>query len=116
VTALLGVAAYGLLLAWALLWSAAGLTQTPLPGAAERPVLSLLLVANALLLLNRSLHRAVAVHVLYGAPQALVSIPRQVWGNVINFRAACHALLRFRSHRRTGAALIWDKTRHAFPS
>ena len=75
----------------------------------------LLLMATGFLI-NRSLQRAAAVWRHYGWAQALVSIPRQAWGHVINFLAGARALRLFVRHVATGKPLGWDKTAHSFPS
>ena len=46
----------------------------------------------------------------------MLSLPRQVWGNIVLFLAsarACRQVLRQRLGRES---LKWDKTTHAFPS
>jgi adsorption protein B len=75
-----------------------------------------LLLAATAFLINRSVQRAVAVWRHYGWAQALVSVPRQTWGQVINFLAGARALAIFTHHLVTGAPLGWDKTAHSFPS
>ncbi|RMF08655.1 MAG: glycosyl transferase family protein [Alphaproteobacteria bacterium] len=75
-----------------------------------------LLLLNGLLLINRSIHRAIYTYSIYGLAQALVSIPRQVWGNVINFMAASRAMGLYFRHKAIGTPLRWEKTPHAFPS
>lgn len=75
----------------------------------------LLLIATGLLV-NRSVHRAAAVWRHYGWAQALVSIPRQAWGHVINFLAGARALGLYLRHLATGKPIGWDKTTHSFPS
>ncbi len=117
VTAFLSVVAYAVAFIWMalLLWS--WLEKHPLPSLAPiGSFLHWLLVINGALLCNRSLHRAYYVWRLYGWRQALLSIPRQVWGNIINFLAARRAIHLFWQHRYKGQALTWDKTSHKFPS
>ena len=79
------------------------------------PVLSTLLLLNGLLLLNRLLQRFYFVTLYYGVWQGLLSAPRMVWSNIINFAANLRALmqvLREGDPRR----VAWDKTDHEFPT
>jgi adsorption protein B len=75
-----------------------------------------LLIANAVLLALRVLQRAYCVWRLYDARQALLSVPRAVWGNLINFLATVRAIRRYLHALRTGEKITWDKTQHQFPS
>lgn len=73
-----------------------------------------LLWINGILLLNRLAHRVYFVSTQYGFLQGLMSVPRALWSNVINFFATCRAaLIFFRSSNRK--SLGWDKTEHQFP-
>lgn len=60
--------------------------------------------------------RAFYVQRLYGTAQALLSVPRQLWANFINFGAVTRALYLFSRHLLKGEAIGWDKTAHRFPS
>lgn len=116
-TAFLGILANMLALGWAVLWLARLATAAdPAIFAPFPTALTFLLAANAFLLVNRSLQRAAAVLAVYGPAQALMSVPRQVWGNVINCAAGIRALVLFCRHLVTGHPLAWDKTAHAFPT
>lgn len=75
-----------------------------------------LLLANAALLLLRLVQRAYCVWRLHGALQALLSVPRVVWGNLINFLATVRAVRRYLHALKTGERITWDKTQHQFPS
>lgn len=81
---------------------------------AEEP-LALLLWLNLAFLVSRALHRMVFVYVHYGFLSALLSLPRQIWGNVINFAATLRALKIYSWHLLSGKPLVWDKTDHVFP-
>lgn len=73
-----------------------------------------LLIANLVLMLNRVVQRVFFVTSYYGIAQGLVSIPRLVWGNFINFLANWRAFsqaLRAKDIRR----MAWVKTEHDFP-
>lgn len=74
-----------------------------------------LMIINALLLSNRVLHRAIFMTHYYGWRQGLLSAPRQIWANVVNFFACNRALRQFAGHLLYGRHLGWDKTQHAFP-
>jgi adsorption protein B len=56
------------------------------------------------------------VNLLYGWEQALMSVPRMVVGNVVNFLATARAWRIFLGHLVFGKRLVWDKTMHDFPS
>ena len=75
-----------------------------------------LLALDAVLMVNRLIWRIVSVYRLYGWPQALLSIPRQVWANFINAGAVMRALHQYVGYLRTGMLVKWDKTAHVFPS
>ncbi len=78
-------------------------------------LLVLLLWANFFLMLNRMFQRAYFVTIYYGIEQGLLSVPRLVWGNIINFMANWRALMQviqLGDPRR----VAWDKTTHDFPS
>ncbi|QCT20388.1 phage adsorption protein NrfB [Jejubacter calystegiae] len=74
-----------------------------------------LLWINAILMTNRILQRIIFVTIYYGLGQGLLSVPRLLWGNLINFMANWRALVQVLQHgdpRR----VAWDKTTHDFPS
>lgn len=75
-----------------------------------------LLFAATGFLVSRSVQRALAVWRHYGWAQAAVSIPRQAWGQTINFMAGARALTIFARHVATSTPLGWEKTAHSFPS
>lgn len=81
----------------------------------DSPLLSALLWLNGLLLLNRLFQRAWFVTRFYGLAQGLVSAPRMMWSNLVNFFANVRALrqvLAMGDSRR----VAWDKTTHEFPA
>jgi bacteriophage N4 adsorption protein B len=78
--------------------------------------LSRLIIVDTAFLVVRVLERAYCVGRVYGWLQACLSVPRQVWGNVINCAAASRALYLFVESAFTGKALAWGKTDHVFPS
>lgn len=75
-----------------------------------------LVMANLPFLVNRVAQRMWFVGRLYGPVDALLSVPRILVSNVIGFAAWWRACRRYLRYRRSGEALTWDKTNHAFPS
>lgn len=76
---------------------------------------SVVLLVNLLLMGNRMVQRVIFVSGYYGLVQGLLSIPRLVWGNFINFMAnwrAIRQIIQCGDPRR----VAWDKTTHDFPS
>jgi bacteriophage N4 adsorption protein B len=77
--------------------------------------LAILLTANLWLMMNRIVQRIIFVTRYYGISQGLLSVPRLLWGNLINFlanwRALKQAILAADIRR-----IAWDKTSHDFPS
>lgn len=74
-----------------------------------------LLLANGLFLLNRVLHRVWFTWDIYGPYAAILSVPRQIWGNFVNFFACTRALRRVIGAARGRQKLVWEKTSHHFP-
>lgn len=75
----------------------------------------LMLLCNAFFLVNRLVHRVGFVFYLYGLRESLLSIPRMVWGNIINICAMYRALFQMIISRKGKKAIKWDKTSHEFP-
>jgi len=73
------------------------------------------ILADTFLMINRLVQRIVAVYGVAGWKQALLSVPRAVVGNAINFCATVVALYQFAVAHRTGRTVAWRKTAHAFP-
>lgn len=78
--------------------------------------LEYLIWANGVFLLNRLVQRVIFCWEVYGSYHALMTFPRQIWGNVVNFFAVLRAIRLFIGYLRTGRLIAWDKTTHAFPS
>jgi adsorption protein B len=78
--------------------------------------LFLLLVANAIFLLHRIVHRAWYVYCLYGAIHAITSPLRLLWSNYINFLACSLALWQVSRDMALGRRPGWAKTAHLFPA
>jgi adsorption protein B len=85
------------------------------PIVKEDTLLWILLIINAFFLLNRILQRMYFTYVVYGIKGALLSFPRIVWGNIINFFAMFKAIRQFFKHKKEGRTVSWDKTTHDFP-
>ena len=75
-----------------------------------------LIVFNIFFLINRILHRMLFTTRIYGWEQGLLSFPRMIVGNYVNFLATARALRLFIMHVFFGHKLVWDKTDHAYPS
>lgn len=81
----------------------------------DSTLLTTLLWLNGLMLLNRLFQRAWFVTRFYGLVQGLLSAPRMMWSNFVNFFANLRALrqvLQMGDSRR----VAWDKTTHEFPA
>ncbi|MCM2304980.1 MAG: glycosyl transferase family protein [Elusimicrobia bacterium] len=74
------------------------------------------ILVDALLLFNRCVQRVACDARISSWKQAALSLPRIIWGNVINFCAVVRATHIFLRNRLTGEKLVWAKTAHAFPS
>lgn len=78
-------------------------------------LLTTLLWLNGFLLLNRLFQRGWFVTRYYGIFEGLLSAPRMMWSNFVNFFANIRALrqvLEMGDSRR----VAWDKTTHEFPA
>lgn len=78
--------------------------------------LSFLVLVSTIFMVWRSLNRAYAVNLIYGFLPALTSIPRAVWGNIINFFAITRAVVTFTINKIKKRQVAWDKTSHEFPA
>lgn len=92
-------------------------------GATTMPVLipmgSLLYVLvfiSTIFMVWRLVNRALAVNNIYGFWPAVTSIPRSIWGNLINFSAITRAVYQYFSNKLKKREVVWDKTAHEFPS
>lgn len=75
-----------------------------------------LMLINAGLFINRIAMRAYCTFRLYGVQQALLSLPRMIWGNFINFLATGRAIRLYVGFLKTGRFIKWDKTAHRYPT
>lgn len=76
---------------------------------------ALILHLNGGLVSWRLMMRALCVWHIAGLPQALLSIPRTVVSNIVNFLAAVRAVRLYTKAMRKGQAIAWEKTSHRFP-
>ncbi|WP_439893732.1 glycosyl transferase family protein (plasmid) [Ralstonia sp. 25C] len=119
VTAFVGILAYALIVQF-LLFAVADqfgwmpeLIASPL---SKYPWLGTLLWFNAIALVLRVVQRVYFVTQLYGWEHGVLSVPRMIVGNFINFMAVSRAWKMFLTHLISGKRLAWDKTMHDFPS
>lgn len=112
ITNAVNVLGYLLLLSVALLSCGRGAARL-LP--AEGWVWGVILI-DGLLLANRCVQRVACIVRVSCWKQAALSLPRIVWGNVINFFAVARAAHLFAATSLTGKKPVWAKTAHAFPS
>jgi len=75
-----------------------------------------LLQINLFFFFWRVFLRLIYVWRIYGFWQGLLSAPRLVWGNTINFVATLRALRLYLRYLLTGKTIAWDKTDHVYPS
>lgn len=75
-----------------------------------------LILIDTFFMVQRLNMRAYCVKQIYGWRQALLSVPRQIWSNVINFFAVMRSLYLYANYLLTGTMIRWDKTHHVFPS
>ena len=82
---------------------------------ADSSLLATLLWLNGFMLLNRLFQRGWFVTRYYGLAEGLLSAPRMLWSNFVNFFANLRALrqvMEMGDSRR----VAWDKTTHEFPA
>jgi len=71
---------------------------------------------NAAAMVSRAGHRAYFVTPLYGWRHGLMSFPRMIVSNFVNFMAVCRAWRLFLAYLFLGKPMAWDKTMHDFPT
>ena len=94
----------------------AGFWAHQLPAPVWRNWIVWLLYANGALLLWRASQRVYFVRRIYGWEHALLSLPRLVVANFVNFAAVARAWKLFLLHLMFHTRITWDKTAHDFPS
>jgi len=119
VTAYVGMLAYVLAIQFLLFAFASVLDLTPnlFPSPfIDADWMRWLLGANFVALTLRVSQRVLFTTRLYGWEHGVMSVPRMIIGNFINFLAVSRAWKLFLTHLVTGKRLAWDKTMHDFPS
>jgi adsorption protein B len=81
----------------------------------DSTLLSTLLWLNGLMLINRLFQRAWFVTRFYGWFEGLLSAPRMMWSNFVNFFANLRALRQVMA-MGDSRRVAWDKTTHEFPA
>lgn len=71
-----------------------------------------LLMVNGILVINRLVQRFIFTTQYYGVKHGLLSLPRLVVANIINFFAMSRAIYLIIAARRQGTSVKWDKTEH----
>lgn len=75
-----------------------------------------LLIVNFYIMCVQLIVRAICTYKIYGVMHGLLSIPRAVWGNFINFAATLRAMTQyFRARREKREKIPWDKTEYEYP-
>lgn len=82
---------------------------------AREPVLPIVLQINFAFLFNRVLQRMYFVTRLNGLQQGLMSVPRSIVNNFVNFFAVSRAWNIWIRHLINGKPITWDKTIHFYP-
>jgi adsorption protein B len=81
----------------------------------RQPWVWYLIVICTIIMIETLLQRAIAVYRIYGLLPSLLSIPRAVYGNIINVHALFRAYRQyFRPSHKKGR--VWEKTEHSFPT
>ncbi|AYQ27419.1 MULTISPECIES: glycosyl transferase family protein [unclassified Polaromonas] len=119
ITALVNVLAYVLVLQFLVfhIGLATGWWSVFYPSLfAENSWWRVLIYLNAVSLIIRCGHRIYFTTTLYGWEHGLMSLPRMVVSNFVNFMAVARAWRLYLSYLFRGKALAWDKTMHDFPT
>ncbi len=74
-----------------------------------------LFLVNLFFLIWRVAHRIYFTTRVYSLRQGLMSAPRLIVANFVNFFASARATRIYVHHRLTGTPLVWDKTTHSYP-
>jgi adsorption protein B len=119
VTTLVGVLSYVLALQFLVFYiarlSGAWTVYYP-PVVFDSPWMAWLLWFNLAAFCLRIIQRMYFCASLYGWQQGVLSVPRMVVGNFVNFMASMRAWRMFLAYLFRGKRLAWDKTMHAFPT
>lgn len=91
-------------------------TAIPIIWPKHEALLLAIMSINLFFLVNRIGHSIYFVTKLYGWEQGILSIPRLIINNLINFAATIRAWNMFINFLLTGEKAVWDKTDHVYPS
>lgn len=109
--------AYLFLVVWLVTWVLAETLFPELKGVspfAGDLLLQKVMLVNLVLLASFLSVRAACTFMAYGPVHAVMSVPRVVWGNFVNFVATVRAMRQYFFARRQGIKHIpWEKTDHA---
>lgn len=105
--------AYFLTLNIMLLWIAHKVFNFPL---FEMNIPYWLVMANLVFFINRILQRMYFTSYTYGLIQGILSFPRIIVANIINFVATTRAAWIFTKAKILHQTIAWDKTAHHYPS
>ena len=106
---------WGILIYW--LWLYLAPEAYHYPPLVERGTwLWYIILVDTFFMFLRIYTRFLCVFNFYGLGQALVSIPRFFWANIINFFACSRAIYLYVHYLVTGIIIAWDKTAHVYPS
>ena len=78
--------------------------------------LAYLILFDTIIMVERLAFRVIFVTRLFGPVHGIISIPRVLWGNLINFSATVRAIKESLVSLITGNPIAWAKTIHEFPS
>jgi len=81
----------------------------------NQPYVATLFLVNLFFLAWRVAHRIYFTTRVYSLRQGLMSAPRLIVANFVNFFASARATRIYVHHRLTGTPLVWDKTTHSYP-
>ncbi|MFG1345081.1 glycosyl transferase family protein [Xanthobacter autotrophicus DSM 431] len=118
VTSIVAVLAYVVAAHFLLIYGAEklGLLPVRFPSIfATEAWLLAVLTGNAVAFALRLVQRFYFVASVYGWEQGLMSVPRVVMANFVNFAATVRAWRLFLGHTFLGRRIVWDKTTHDFP-
>jgi len=92
------------------------LTMSYPPLIATNGWIAVLLGLNGIAFILRVTQRYYFTARTFGWRHGILSIPRMIIGNFVNFMAMARAWKQYLSHLIFGTRLAWDKTMHDFPS
>lgn len=118
ITSIVAVLAYVVAAHFLIIYAASSLGVLParFPSIfATESWLLAVLTANAIAFALRLIQRFYFVTRIYGWEQGIMSVPRVVMSNFVNFAATMRAWYLYLGHVFLGRRIVWDKTAHDFP-